>query len=46
MQVEANLPGLVGVISMQISGNLSNTLRRHSKRGICRSRRHHDLLEN
>lgn len=44
--VEAILPGLVGVISMQISGNLSNTLRRHSKRGICCSRRHHDLLEN
>lgn len=44
IRAEASLPGLVGVISVQISGNLSDILRRHLKRGICHAGRDHNLL--
>lgn len=40
----AGLPGLVGMISMQINGNLSNIFRCHLKKGVCHSGRHYHLL--
>lgn len=44
MGVGTSLPGLVGVISMQINSHLSNILRSHLERGIFLSTRHYNLL--
>lgn len=44
VRAEAQLPGLVGMISVQVNGHLSNILRCYLKRGLCHSRRHYNLL--
>lgn len=41
--VNANLPGLVGMISVQINSHLSNILRSHLERGVFLSSRHYNL---
>lgn len=41
---DASLPGLIGVISVQISSHLSNILRNHLERGIFLSERDYNLL--
>lgn len=41
---DTSLPGLVGMIAVQISSHLSNILRSHLERGILLSGRHYDLL--